>query len=91
MIRQEEMYKLGENGEAKLINVQAKSKTSKIQWLIDLCSNPILTSLLALVTEMHGEQKGKLQRLDLFFTSKHYARRVLQTMSPFYLKKHSKR
>ena len=43
-----------------------------------------LTGHLSLVTDLLGEQKGELQGLDLFFTSKQYARRVLRTTSPFY-------
>ena len=38
-ISQDEMYKLREYGGAKLVNVQAKSEASKIQWLVQLCSN----------------------------------------------------
>ena len=83
-ISQDEMYKLREHDGAKLVNVQAKSEASKIQWLVQLCSNPILTGHLSLVTDLLGEQKGKLQGLELFFTSKHYARRVLRTTSPLY-------
>ena len=31
-----------------------------------------------------GEQKGKYRGKDLFFTTKHYARKVLKFASPFY-------
>ena len=57
-ICQDEMYKLREHGGAKLSNIHAKSEASKIQWLIELCSNPNLATQLALVNELLGGQKG---------------------------------
>ena len=84
-ICQEEMYKLREHGGAKLSNIHAKSEASKIQWLIELCSNPILATHLALVKELLGEQKGGIQGTGIFFTNKHHARRILKITSPYYL------
>ena len=84
-ICQDEMYKLREHGGAKLSNIHAKSEASKIQWLIELCSNPNLATHLALVNELLGEQKGGIQGTDIFFTNKHYARRILKISSPYYL------
>ena len=76
-VEREELYKLREHGGAKLVHVQAKSEASKVQWLIDLCINPTLSGHL-------GYQKGKPHGSDLFFTSKHYAKRILRTTFPFY-------
>ena len=65
-ICQDEMYKLREHGGAKLSNIHAKSEASKIQWLIELCSNPNLATHLALVNELLGEQKGGIQGTNFF-------------------------
>ena len=83
-VKQEEMHKLGKHGGTKLINIQAKAEASKIKWLIDLCVDPKLTVHLALMDRLLGEQKGKCRGKDLFFTTKHYARKVLKIASPFY-------
>ena len=83
-VKQEEMHKLRKHGGTKLINIQAKAEASKIKWLIDLCVDPNLTVHLALMDRLLGEQKGKCHGKDLFFTTKHYARKVLKIASPFY-------
>ena len=82
-VKQEEMHKLRKHGGTKLINIQAKAEASKIKWLIDLCVDPKLTVHLALMDRLLGEQKGKCRGKDLFFTTKHYARKVLKIASPF--------
>ena len=78
------MHKLRKHGGTKLINIQAKAEASKIKWLIALCVDPKLTVHLALMDRLLGEQKGKCRGKDLFFTTKHYARKVLKIASPFY-------
>ena len=83
-VKQEEMQKLRKHGGTKLINIQAKTEASKIKWLIDLCIDPTLNSHLTLVDKLLGEQKGKCHGKDLFFTTKHYARKVLKINSAFY-------
>ena len=83
-ISQAEMQKLRAHGGAKLVNITVKSEASKIRWLMDLCTNPQLVTHLALVTRLLGVQKGGLSGVDLFFTSKHYARRTLKVTTPFY-------
>ena len=52
--------------------------------LIDLCVDPKLTVHLALMDRLLGEQKGKCRGKDIFFTTEHYARKVLKIASPFY-------
>ena len=83
-VKQEEMHKLRKHGGTKLINIQTKAEASKIKWLIDLCVDPNLTVHLALMDRLLGEQKGKCHGKDLFFTTKHYARKVRKIASPFY-------
>ena len=78
------MHKLRKHGGTKLTNIQAKAEASKTKWLIDLCVDPKLTVHLALMDRLLGEQKGKCRGKDLFFTTKHYARKVLKIVSPFY-------
>ena len=84
-VKQEEMHKLRKHGGTKLINIQTKAEASKIKWLIDLCVDPNLTVHLALMDRLLGEQKGKCHGKDLFFTTKHYARKVLNIATPFYI------
>ena len=78
------MHKLHKHGGTKLINIQAKTEASKIKWLIDLCVDPTLNSHLTLVDRLLGKQKGKCHGKDLFFTTKHYDRKVLKINLPFY-------
>ena len=82
--KQEEMFKLRQDGGTKLINIQAKSEASKVKWLVDLCIQPDLNTHLALIARLLGEQKGKGTGKDLFFTTKNYARKILKIDSPFY-------
>ena len=51
---------------------------------MELCTNPDLTAHLAVLTRLLGVQKGGLQGLELFFTTKYYARRVMTIRTPFY-------
>ena len=67
-----------------LINIQAKSEASKIEWLIELCVLPELKTHMDLITRLMGDQKGRCNGRDLFFTTTHYARRILRIDSPFY-------
>ena len=83
-VKQEEMHKLRKHGGIKLINIPAKIEASQIKWLINLCVDPALNIHLALIDRLLGEQKGKCRGKDLFFTTKHYARKVLKINSSFY-------
>ena len=83
-VKQEEMFKLRQDGVTKLINIQAKSEASKVKWLVDVCVQPDLNIHLALIARLLGEQKGKSTGKDLFFTTKNYARKILNIDSPFY-------
>ena len=85
-IKKEEMIKLRQHGGTKLISRQAKSEASKIKWLIDLCVLPELKTHMDLITRLLGDQKGRCNGKDLFFTTTHYARRILRIGSPFYKK-----
>ena len=83
-VKQEELFKLRQHGGTKLINIQAKSEASKIKWLIELCVLPELKTHMDLITRLMGDQKGRCNGRDLFFTTRHYARRILRIDSPFY-------
>ena len=50
------MFKLRQDGGTKLINIQAKSETSKVKWLVDLCIQPDLNTNLALIGRTKGER-----------------------------------
>ena len=78
------MHKLRKHGGIKLINIPAKIEASQIKWLINPCVDPALNIHLALIDRLLGEQKGKCRGKDLFFTTKHYARKVLKINSLFY-------
>ena len=84
MVKQEELFKLRQHGGTKLINIQAKSEASKIKWLIELCVLPKLKTHMDLITRLMGDQKERCNGRDLFFTTTHYARRILRIDSPFY-------
>ena len=45
---------------------------------------PTINSHLTLLDRLLGEQKGKCHGKDLFFTTKHYVRKVLKINLPFY-------
>ena len=83
-ISQAEMQKLREHGGAKLVNITVKSETSKIMWLMDLCTQSSLAPHVALLQRLFGAQKGGLHGTDLFFTTKHYARSIMKITTPFY-------
>ena len=86
------MIKLRQHGSTKLISIQAKSEASKIKWLIDLCVLPELKTCVLpelkthmdLITRLLGDQNGRCNGRDLFFTTTHYARRILRIGSLFY-------
>ena len=52
------MYKLREHGGAKLVNVQAKSEASKIQWLAHIGMPPILSYRSARGAEREATRVG---------------------------------
>ena len=83
-IGQDELRKLREHGGAKLVDVTCKSHASKVQWLMALCDQPCLATHLALVTRLLGVQRGDLSGSELFFTTKHYAARILSIRTAFY-------
>ena len=78
------MHKLCKHGGIKLINIQAKIEASLIKWLINLCVDPELNIHLTLIDHLLSEQKGKCRGKDLFFTTKHYAQKVLKINLLFY-------
>ena len=59
-IAQKEMWRLKEHGGLKLVNVQIKSQISMAKWLIELVSNPDLSSHLQLFQKLLGAQKGNI-------------------------------
>ena len=58
--------------------------TVKQEEMYILRKRPKLNVHLALMDKLLGEQKGKCRGKDLFFTTKHCARKVLKINSPFY-------
>ena len=83
-VSQIEMKKLREDGGIKLIDINIKIETSRIKWLMELVTNTQLQSHRNLITELLGRQKGGLRGTDIFFTTHHYAKKLLTTKSQFY-------
>ena len=83
-VSQTEMQKLKIDGGIKLVSIQVKSEASKIKWLISLCTNPELSLHKALMERLLGVQRGGLSGIDLFFTTKSYATRILKIEPGFY-------
>ena len=83
-VSQIEMKKLREDGGIKLIDINIKIETSRIKWLMELVTNTQLQSHRNLITELLGRQKGGLRGTDIFFTTHHYAKKILSTKSHFY-------
>ena len=72
------MTKLRLHGGIKLIDVQAKSETYKIMWLMQLITDPNLMIHRAVMTKLIGKQKGGLEGHELYFTYNQYSRLILK-------------
>ena len=83
-IAQKEMWKLKHQGGIKLINMQIKSETSKVKWMIDMVSKPDLVTNLNIFSKLLGNQKGNIRGKDLIFLQRIYFVRTLKTNSNFY-------
>ena len=55
-----------------------------IDWIVNLCVNPQLSVHKALVDRLLGTHKGGHTGLDLMFTTRHYARKIMKVPSLFY-------
>jgi len=78
------MWKTYSLGGIKLININVKSKTSKVKWMTELATNPNLKLNLDIFTTLLGTQKGNIRGRDLFFLKKSYYQNQLKTESKFY-------
>ena len=84
-VNQLEMKKLREDGGIKLVDIDIKSETSKITWLMELVTNSHLHIHTTIMTELLGRHKGGLQGIELFFTTHYYAKKLI-LKSDFYTK-----
>jgi exonuclease III len=71
-VSKREMEKLREYGGIKLINLQLKSETPKIHWLVRMTTDPNLRIHLSIFDALIGEQIGQLRARDIIFTEKSY-------------------
>ena len=69
-IEQKELWKTKQKGGIKLINLEIKSDTCKVKWLLEMVSNPICNINLLIFTELIGRQKGDITGRHLFFCGK---------------------
>lgn len=83
-IAQNEMWKTKIMGGIKLINLQMKSETSKVKWLIELATDPNLNLNLGIFTALLGQQKGNITGRNLMFLPQSYMQHQLKTESLFY-------
>ena len=83
-VAQKEMWRLKEHGGLKLVNVQIKSQISKAKWLIELVSNPELSSHFQLFLRLLGPQKGNISGRHLLFLETSYIHKHLKSNSSVY-------
>ena len=83
-VSQAEMWKIKSQGGLKLINIDIKSNTSKIKWLIDIASKPNLKTSFDLFKRLVGTQKGDISGHDLLFLERSYFQRTFKTSGIFY-------
>ena len=83
-VSQQEMFKLRRHGGLKLVHIRTKSTASKVAWIIQLLTNPLLHTHLALVTDLLGTQEGNIKGSDLFFTPPAFIARTVKSATPFY-------
>ena len=84
-IAQDECKKLREHGGLKLIDIDLKSKASKVQYLINLCIRDELSLNKKVFSHLLGTQMYDICGTDLFFLPFSFARqRNLRTNSSFY-------
>ena len=83
-IAQKEMWKTKKMGGIKLINLQIKSETSKVKWLIELLTDPKLNINLGIFAELLGKQIGNISVRNLLFLPQSYMQHQLSTKSLVY-------
>ena len=83
-IEQKELWKTKQKGGIKLINLEIKSDTCKVKWLLEMVSNPICNINLHIFTELLGRQKGDIAGRHLLFVENKYIKKQLKSYSTFY-------
>ncbi len=83
-VSQAEMKKLRLHGGVKLIDIQTKTDTYKVKWLMELVTIESLHFHSKLIASLIGMQKGGLQGTEIFFTTHQYAKNTLKTEAQFY-------
>ena len=71
-ISQKEMWKTLYLGGLKLTNIEIKSQTSKVKWLIEIATNPHFKVHLDIFATLMGTQKGAISGKYLIFLEKTY-------------------
>ena len=69
-ISQKEMWKTKVHGGIKLVNIQVKSESMKVKWLMEMVSSPDKKLNLEIFTTLTGIQKGGITGKDLLFLQK---------------------
>ena len=75
MVSRMEMEKLRASGGLKLININLKAETPKIQWLMRLITDENLALHRSLFEKLIGPQTGRLTGYDTIFAESSYIRR----------------
>ncbi len=83
-VSQAEMKKLRLHGGAKLIDIETKTDTYKVKWLMELVTDDNLHFHKNLIASLIGKQKGGLFGTEIFFTTNHYAKNILKTDAKYY-------
>ena len=71
-------------GGIKVLNVEIKSQTCKVKWLIEIVTIIKLKLHLEIFASLIGAQDGKISRKNLIFLGQQYFQRHLKTKSRFY-------
>ena len=83
-VSQAEMKKLRLHGGVKLVDIQTKTDTYRVRWLMELVADENLSFHSGLVASLLGSQRGGLRGTELFFTTHSYAKNILKTDAKYY-------
>ena len=80
-----EMQKSRKNGGIKLIKTKVKSETPKIEWLINIITDPNLQINLSVFRKLVGTQKGNIEGEEVMFADHSFMKNTLKINDEFYL------
>ena len=67
-----------------MIDIDTKSKASKIKWLTEVTTKPELGDHLTAITTLIHQQPAGLEGIDLLFTTNYFAKKKMKIPSEYY-------